>query len=162
LFGCYWWYGLTEVDKKFQLKLSKSQIYLYCKMKSKENRFWRKKVKKKAYSITTQISKVFGIFNDKKVKNIDIEYRLQSIFQLCDVKVMRYNMVYEEDRQQCMPYELFWAKFGRNLIKIWTNLGEIWAKVIKICWANLIRLGKIEILHSQKHSIYYGYDRKTA
>jgi len=50
-------------------------------MKSKENRFRRKKVKKKAYSITTQQSKVvFGIFDDKKVKNIDIEYRSQSIF----------------------------------------------------------------------------------
>jgi len=27
---------LTEVDKKFELKLSKSQISLYCKIKSKE------------------------------------------------------------------------------------------------------------------------------
>jgi len=43
-------------------------------MKSKENRFRRKKVKKKAYSITTQKSKVFGIFDGKKVKNIDIDY----------------------------------------------------------------------------------------
>jgi len=33
-----------------------------------------------AYSITTQKSKGFGIFDDKKVKNIDIEYRSQSIF----------------------------------------------------------------------------------
>jgi len=33
-----------------------------------------KKVKKKTYSITTQKSKVFGIFDDKKVKNIDIDY----------------------------------------------------------------------------------------
>jgi len=53
LFGYYWRYSLTEVDKKFELKLSKSQICLYCKIKSKENRFRRKKVKKKAYSITT-------------------------------------------------------------------------------------------------------------
>jgi len=29
---------------------------------------------KKAYSITTQKSKVFGILDDKKVKNIDIEF----------------------------------------------------------------------------------------
>jgi len=35
---------LTEVDKKFELKLSKLQICLYCKMRSKENRFQRKKV----------------------------------------------------------------------------------------------------------------------
>jgi len=49
-------------------------------MKSKENRFRRKKVKKRVYSITIQKSKVFGIFDDKKVKNIDVEYRLQSIF----------------------------------------------------------------------------------
>jgi len=41
-------------------------------MKSKENRF-RKKVKKKAYSITSQKKKVFGIFDDEKVKNIDID-----------------------------------------------------------------------------------------
>jgi len=47
-------------------------------MKSKENRFRRKKVKKRAYLITTQKSKIFGIFDDKKVKNIDIEYRLTS------------------------------------------------------------------------------------
>jgi len=32
-------------------------------------------VKKKAYSIIIQKSKVFGIFDNKKVKNIDIEYR---------------------------------------------------------------------------------------
>jgi len=56
-------------------------------MKSKENRFRRRKVKKKAYSITTQKSKVFGIFNDKKVKNIDIEYPLQSIFPILDAGV---------------------------------------------------------------------------
>jgi len=43
-------------------------------MKSKESRFRRKKVKKNAYSVTTQKSKVFGIFDDKKVKNIDIDY----------------------------------------------------------------------------------------
>jgi len=64
-------YSLTEINKKFEQKLSKSQIFLYCKIKSKENRFWRKKVKKKIYSITTQKSKVFGIFDGKKVKNID-------------------------------------------------------------------------------------------
>jgi len=34
LFGYYWRHSLTVVDKKFVLKLSKSQIYLYCKMKS--------------------------------------------------------------------------------------------------------------------------------
>jgi len=45
---------LTEVGRKFELKLSKSQICLYCKIKSKENRFCRKKVKKRAYSITNQ------------------------------------------------------------------------------------------------------------
>jgi len=39
-------------------------------MKSKQNRFRSKKIKR-AYSITTQKSKAFGIFNDKKVKNID-------------------------------------------------------------------------------------------
>jgi len=74
LFGCCWRYSLTEVDKKFELKLSKFQICLYCKMKSKENRFWRKKVNKRAYSITTQKRKVFGIFDDKKVRNIDIDF----------------------------------------------------------------------------------------
>jgi len=41
-------------------------------MKIKENRFRRKKVKKRAYSIITQKSKVFGIFDDKKVKNIGL------------------------------------------------------------------------------------------
>jgi len=76
LFGCYWRCSLTEVDKKFELKLSKSQICLFCKIKNKKK---RKKVKR-AYSITTQKSKVFGIFDDKKVKNIDIECRLQLIF----------------------------------------------------------------------------------
>jgi len=39
-------------------------------MKSKENQVRRKK---KAYSITTQKSKVFSIFDDKKVKNIDMD-----------------------------------------------------------------------------------------
>jgi len=43
LFGCYWQYSLIEVDQKFELKLSKSQICLYCKRKSKENRFRTKK-----------------------------------------------------------------------------------------------------------------------
>jgi len=74
LFDCYWQYSLTEVDKKFELKLSKLQICLYYKIKSKENQFRRKKVKNGAYLITSQKSKVFCIFYDKKVKNINIDY----------------------------------------------------------------------------------------
>ena len=39
-----------------------------------------KKVKKTAYSIFKYKSKDFGVFDDKKGKNIEIDYRLQSIF----------------------------------------------------------------------------------
>jgi len=113
LFGCYWQYSLTEVDKKFELKLSKSQICLYCKMKNKENRFQRKKVKKRSYLITTHKSKVLGIFDDKKSK--EYQYRLQSIFSiptqkyLCLTKSLVLNQILKHIN------ELKFAKFKKEV-----------------------------------------------
>jgi len=43
-------------------------------MKSKENRFRREKSKEKGIFDYHPKSKVFGIFDDIKVKNIDIDY----------------------------------------------------------------------------------------
>jgi len=68
VFGCYWWWPtvdqwfLPEVDKTFELNYQNRKL-TYIAMKSKENRFWRKKVKKRAYSITTQKSKEYIFFS---------------------------------------------------------------------------------------------------
>jgi len=67
LFGCYWLYKIIKIAN-----------LLILQKKRKRKSISEKKVKK-VYSITTQTRKVFGIFDDKKVKNIEYN-RLQSIF----------------------------------------------------------------------------------
>jgi len=67
---------LDQSRQEIQTKTIKIANLPILQNEKKKKSISKKKVKKGAYSITTQKTKVFGIFDDQKVKNIKYQFFL--------------------------------------------------------------------------------------